>query len=206
MYNDKQCFLTEEQLTALAVAAVIGIGFVGIAAAHRDTTESELPLSARNIIEDLDGKEATMTVVEMTLEPVQAGTPRDPPGPLFGYVLEGEYELAMDDQRTKVIQVGETFYESTGRLHGVLTNPAGKSKTRILAVVLNPRESRQVAIQDPKPVERRFGLHTPDRHIIPRYQGLATVLPNWCPPAPLRNMRPEMWDSPRGRESNAALR
>jgi quercetin dioxygenase-like cupin family protein len=164
MYNDKKCFLTAEQLTALAVAAVIGIGFVGIAAAHRDTTESELPLSARNIFKDLDGKEATMTVVEMTLEPGQAGTPHSQPGPLFGYVVEGEYELAMDHQRTKVIQVGETFYESTGRLHGVLTNPAGKSKTRILAVVLNPRDSRQVAIKDPMPVERRFGLHAPDRH------------------------------------------
>ena len=67
MYTEKQRLLTGEQLTALAVAAVIGIGLAGIAAAHRDEAEMVQPSALRDIVENLDGKEAT--VVEMTLEP-----------------------------------------------------------------------------------------------------------------------------------------
>ena len=69
MYTEKERLLTGEQLTALAVAAVIGIGLAGIAAAHRDEAQMVQPSVVRDIIENLDGKEASMTVVEMTLEP-----------------------------------------------------------------------------------------------------------------------------------------
>jgi quercetin dioxygenase-like cupin family protein len=41
--------------------------------------------------------------VEVTLEPEQAGDPHRHPGPAFGYVLEGEYEWAINDQPTKVL-------------------------------------------------------------------------------------------------------
>ena len=41
--------------------------------------------------------------MEVTLEPEQAGDPHRHPGPAFGYVLEGEYEWAINDQPTKVL-------------------------------------------------------------------------------------------------------
>jgi quercetin dioxygenase-like cupin family protein len=90
------------------------------------------------------------TTVELALEPGQAGTPHRHPGPVFGYVLEGEYELGLDDQPTKVLKAGETFYEPTGCLHRVSKNPAAKGNTRVLAVVLHPRDARQITIPEPK--------------------------------------------------------
>jgi quercetin dioxygenase-like cupin family protein len=86
----------------------------------------------------------------VTLEPGQAGVPHRHPGPGFGYVLEGEYEWAVDDQPAKVLKAGETFYEPTGCLHRVSKNPSAKGKTRILAVVLHPRDAEQIAIPEPK--------------------------------------------------------
>ena len=44
------------------------------------------------------------------------------------YVLEGEYELGIDDQPTKVFKAGETFYEPTGCLHRVSKNPCCQGK------------------------------------------------------------------------------
>ena len=44
------------------------------------------------------------------------------------YVLEGEYELGIDDQPTKVFKAGETFYEPTGCLHRVSKNPSAKGQ------------------------------------------------------------------------------
>ena len=55
------------------------------------------PLAARDIVEKVDGKEAKATAVEVTLEPGQASAPHRHPGPVLGYVIEGEYEWAIDD-------------------------------------------------------------------------------------------------------------
>ena len=108
------------------------------------------PPHPEDVKEKLDGKDAKATTVELALEPGQAGTPHRHPGPVFGYVLEGEYELGLDDQPTKVLKAGETFYEATGCLHRVSKNPAAKGNTRVLAVVLHPRDARQITIPEPK--------------------------------------------------------
>ena len=107
-------------------------------------------LAARDIVEKLDGKETKATFLEVTLEPGQADLPHRHPGPAFGYVLEGEFEWAIDDQPAKVLKAGETFYEPTGSLHRVAKNPAAKGKTRVLAVILHPRDAKQVTIPEPK--------------------------------------------------------
>jgi quercetin dioxygenase-like cupin family protein len=65
--------------------------------------------------------------------------------------LEGEYELGIDDEPTKVFKAGETFYEPTGCLHRVSRNPSAKGQTRLIAVVLHPHDTNEVAV----PVERR---------------------------------------------------
>jgi quercetin dioxygenase-like cupin family protein len=136
--------------TLLALAIGVGIGAGGMAAADHKAKEAVKLLSARNIVEKLDGKEAKATVVEVILEPGQAGSPHRHPGPVFGYVIEGEYELGIDDQPTKTLKAGETFYEPTMCLHRVSKNPAANGKTRVLAVVLHARDAKQVAIPEPK--------------------------------------------------------
>ena len=71
-------------------------------------------LSQREIIEKLDGKDASATVNEVTFEPGQEDTPHRHAGPVFGYVLEGEYEHAINDEPVKTYKAGETFYEPSG--------------------------------------------------------------------------------------------
>jgi len=137
--------------TLLTLAAGIGIGASGILAVQHHDGEKVRVISERNITEKIDGKEAKATVVEVTIEPGQAGAPHRHPGPGFGYVLEGEYELGIDDQPTKVLKQGETFYEPTGCLHRVSKNPSATGKTRVIAVVLQPRDSTMIAIPETKP-------------------------------------------------------
>ena len=85
-----------------------------IAARHDEKPEAARPLAVREIAEKLDGKETNATAVEVTLEPGQAGASHRHPGPAFGYVLEGEYEWAIDDQVAKTLKAGDTCYEPTG--------------------------------------------------------------------------------------------
>jgi quercetin dioxygenase-like cupin family protein len=135
--------------TLLTLAAGIGIGAVGMAATQEGGPRV-VPVAEGNISEKLDGKEAKAKSVELRLEPGQGGEPHRHPGPAFGYVLEGEYEWAIDDQPAKVLRAGETFYEPTGCLHRVSRNPSARGTTRVLALVIYPRDAKQVAIPEPK--------------------------------------------------------
>ena len=134
----------------LMVAAGIVLGAGGwIAAWHDEKHEAVRPLAVWDIAEKLGGKETKATAVAVTLEPGQASAPHRHPGPAFGYVLEGEYEWAVDDQPAKILKAGETFYEPGGCLHRVSRNP-GKGKVRVLAWVLHPRDAKELVIPEPK--------------------------------------------------------
>jgi quercetin dioxygenase-like cupin family protein len=132
----------------VTVVIVLGAGGL-IAAQHNEKHDAVRTLAVREIAEKLDGKETSATAVEVTLAPGEVEAVHRHPGPGFGYVLEGEYELGIDDQPTKVVKAGETFYEPTGCLHRVGRNP-GQVKTRILAWVLHPRDAKNIVIPEPK--------------------------------------------------------
>src|SRR5262249_20100422 len=140
--------------TLLTLAVGIGVGVVGVGAAGTTATHhgdvKVTTLAARDVVEKLDGKDTKATFLEVTLEAGQADVPHRHPGPAFGYVLEGEFEWAIDGQPAKVLKAGETFYEPTGSLHRVAKNPAAKGKTRVVAVILHPRDAKQVTIPEPK--------------------------------------------------------
>ena len=150
MNAGKRGLLGGGALLALLFAAGAFIGVGGMAVARPGEKESVRQISAWDIVEKLDGKETKVTVVEVTLEPGQAGKPHRHAGPVIGYVLEGEYEWAIDDQPAKTFKAGDTFYEPTGCLHRVSKNPAAKGNTRVLAVLLHPRDAKQITIPEPK--------------------------------------------------------
>ncbi len=136
--------------TFLALAACAAIGVGGMTLAHH-TGKGRVKvtqLSQRDIIEKLDGKAASATVVEVTFEPGQKDSPHRHTGPVFGYVLEGEYEHALDDEPVKTYKAGDTFYEPSGSVHRVARNPSGKTRTRLLAVILHPRDAKEVTIRE----------------------------------------------------------
>ena len=107
-------------------------------------------LSQRDIIEKLDGKKAKATMVEVTLAPGQVEEAHRHPGPAFGYILEGEYEWAVDDNNPKILKAGDTFYEPTGCLHDIGLNPSMKDKTRLIAIVLHPEDAKDIVIPEKK--------------------------------------------------------
>jgi quercetin dioxygenase-like cupin family protein len=132
-------------------ALVLGAVACLTLAAHDDHGEGRpgvKVLSQREIAEKLDGKKGKATTVEVTLRPGEASAPHRHPGPVFGYVLEGEYEWAIDDRPARTLRAGDTFYEPTGCLHRVSRNPSKQGKTRVLAVVLHPHDARDIVIPE----------------------------------------------------------
>jgi quercetin dioxygenase-like cupin family protein len=125
--------------TLLALAAGNGVrvavSFAGDHDYHKCVMVTQL--SPREIIEKLDGKAASATVLDVTFEPGQEDSPHHHTGPAFGYVLKGEYEHALDDEPVKTYKAGDTFYEPSGSVYRVARNPSGKIRTRLLTVILH---------------------------------------------------------------------
>src|SRR5690349_20439184 len=134
----------------LTLAAGIGAAVaVALAADHQHRKDVKVTqLSQRDVIEKLDGKAASATVLEVTFEPGQKNSPHHHTGPVFGYVLEGEYEHALDDEPVKKYKAGDTYYEPSGSVHRVARNPSAKSKTRLLAVILHPRDTEETTVPE----------------------------------------------------------
>src|SRR6478672_1114017 len=102
----------------------------------------------RDGVEKLDGKDARVTVEEVAIEPGGQVRPHRHAGPVFGYVLEGEYEHALDDEPVTTYKAGDTFYEPTGCVHRVTRNPSARAKTRLLAVILHPRDTEKTTVPE----------------------------------------------------------
>ena len=130
-------------LLATAVGAAFGAGGLAQHHAHRGP-ETVRTLSERDIVETLDGQAARVTTQEVTFEPGQAGLPHRHAGPIFGYVLEGEFELGLGDEPPVTLKAGATFYEPSGVVHRAARNPSTKTKTRVLAVMLHPRDVNEI--------------------------------------------------------------
>ena len=132
---------------ALAVCAV-GVGGMALARHDEKGGAKVIPLSRRDMVEKLDGKDARVTVQEVVIEPGGRVAPHRHAGPVFGYVLEGEYEHALDDDPVTTYKAGDTFYEPSGCVHRVTRNPSARAKTRLLAVILHPRGTEKITVPE----------------------------------------------------------
>jgi quercetin dioxygenase-like cupin family protein len=136
--------------TFVALAVSVAVGVAGMALAHSTGKDqvTVIRLSQREILEKLDGKAASATVKEVIFEPGQEDSPHRHAGPVFGYVLEGQYEHAIDDEPVRTYKAGETFYEPSGCVHRVARNPSAKTRTRLLAVILHSRSDKEVTVPE----------------------------------------------------------
>ncbi len=136
-----------------ALAVVVAVGGLVVAQHGHGDSKSKGPevkvVSAVDVEEEVGGKKARATTFEVTFEPGAAGGPHRHPGPIYGYVLEGEFEFAVGTDKPKTLKAGDTFYEPAMALHAVSRNPSGKTKTRVLAVLVHPRDAKELVIPEP---------------------------------------------------------
>jgi quercetin dioxygenase-like cupin family protein len=143
-------------ILTLAAGAAIGVG--GLTLAQTGHADGKGPtvktLSAVDVEEELNGKRARATTLEVTFEPGAANAPHRHPGPVFGYVLEGELEFQAGDAPARRLKAGDTFYEPATVLHAVSRNPSDKALTRVLAVMLRPRDAKGLVVPEPAKGEK----------------------------------------------------
>jgi quercetin dioxygenase-like cupin family protein len=138
-------------ILAFVVGVAFGVGGLTLAQhGHAGRKEPTVKvLSAVDIDEEVGGKKSKATTFEVTFDPGAAGAPHRHPGPIFGYVIEGEFEFAVGSEEPRTLKAGDTFYEPTMALHALSRNPSGQAKTRVLAVLVHPRDAKKLVIPEP---------------------------------------------------------
>ncbi len=91
------------------------------------------------------GREMRINLTER--DPGNGSAPHRHPGHhTFGYVLEGTYEVKIDDGPVRQLKAGDVFYEPPGALHAISRNPSADQRVRYLVIqVGNPSMPRTVA-------------------------------------------------------------
>jgi len=80
---------------------------------------------------------AQVSVQAVTLGPgSQGGPPHFHPGPVFGYVVEGEVLFQMHGHAPRIYKQGEVFYEPHDCLHLLATNPHPGQRAVFVAVII----------------------------------------------------------------------
>jgi quercetin dioxygenase-like cupin family protein len=115
----------------VTVAAMSGYpALLTPSSAQAQNTGARQTVVLTQVLSDLK-REMRVRVTER--DPGSSSTPHRHPGHhTFGYVLEGTYEVQIDNGPARQLKAGEAFYEPPGSLHAVSRNPSKTERVRYL--------------------------------------------------------------------------
>ena len=119
---------------------------VGLAASLLAADQTNAAPSSRQVAQkdapkiNLDGWQ--LSASEITYPPGESSGPHRHPGFVVGYVLEGQYRFAVNEQTPSVLSAGQMFFESfdaPGEVHAVSGNASTTQPAKILAIVFTKK-------------------------------------------------------------------
>ncbi|MBC9796635.1 cupin domain-containing protein [Sinomicrobium weinanense] len=120
--------------------------------AQQDQMDKNMPIikvvSAIDIAEKVDGKLMRSSTLDVTYGPGGGAVPHRHPGAVYGYVLEGALEFKVEGKPLQTLRAGDAFYEPTMILHEIGRNLSDTSKVRFIAVIVHPRDAKQLVIPE----------------------------------------------------------
>ena len=86
-----------------------------------------------------EGFEAVL--VELNIPPgrVGSGPAHRHPGPVLGYIVEGQMRFAINQEPERVLPVGGTFFEPSGAVHSATGSARTDGPTRALVFMIVPK-------------------------------------------------------------------
>lgn len=84
-----------------------------------------------------EGWEAEFNTVSFA--PGSGSAPHRHPGFVLGYVVDGEFQFAINGEAPRVLQAGEAFYEPPGAHHTTAASANPKRNARIVAIVISQK-------------------------------------------------------------------
>ena len=151
MTDNRREFLTTAMLGLAASFIATQTADAAPALSERELAEGELarveraptarPVAQRDTPKiNLDGWQ--MTATEVSYPPGEQSAKHRHPGFVIGYVLEGQYRFAVNDEKPVVLNAGQMFFESfdaPGQVHAVSGNASTTQPVKFLAIVFTKK-------------------------------------------------------------------
>lgn len=116
--------------TLLMVANDIGMPFAAKAQTPTGQRTTEL---FKQVMSDVMGRQLSVRLTER--DPGNGSAAHRHPGShTVGFILEGTYEVKIDDGPLRTLKAGEVFYEQPNALHAVSRNPSTTEKLKYLVI------------------------------------------------------------------------
>lgn len=123
-------------MSPTADAATVASETASAQATDQTQAQAQQTLLFETTMDDVLGR--VVAIREFERAPGTGGTPHRHPGShTFGYVLEGTYEVQVDDGPVQRLGPGETFYERPGSLHAVSRNGSDREVVRYLVFTVS---------------------------------------------------------------------
>jgi quercetin dioxygenase-like cupin family protein len=103
--------------------------------AQQQAPATKVTALMKQAITEFPGRE--ILVITLDIPPGGGSPPHRHPGHhIFGYVLEGNYRIKLDQGSETVLTKGHTFYEAPGQLHAVSANASQTEPAKVLAFIV----------------------------------------------------------------------
>jgi quercetin dioxygenase-like cupin family protein len=128
--EDRRTFL------GIAAASLLPIGVGAQTTAPRPARE----LARHALTGPFEGFEAVLVELNPT-SGVGSGPGHRHPGPVLGYIVEGQMRFAINHEKEQVIPAGGTFFEPSGAIHTTSGSARPDGPTRAVVFMLVPKGS-----------------------------------------------------------------
>ena len=133
--QDRRTFL------GIAAASLLPVGIDAQAPAQTPAPRPAAELARHALSGPFEGWDVVL--VELNIAPgrTAAGPGHRHPGPVLGYVVEGQMRFAINKEPEKVLPVGATFFEPFGAVHTTNGSARTEGQTRAVVFMLVPKGS-----------------------------------------------------------------
>jgi quercetin dioxygenase-like cupin family protein len=121
----------------LAAASLLPVGLDAQTAAPRPPAE----LARHALTGPLEGFEVVLLQLNSPPGQRSSGPGHRHPGPVLGYVLEGQMLFGINHEPEQVVSPGGTFFEPTGAVHTAIGSARPDAPARALVFMLVPKGS-----------------------------------------------------------------
>lgn len=130
--QDRRTFL------GIAAASLLPIGIE----AQRGAPQTAPDLARHTLSGPLEGFDVVL--VERNFQPGSGAAHRHP-GAVLGYVMEGQYRFAINNEPERIVPAGGTFFEPLGAVHTTSGSAKPDAPARVLVFLIVPKGSPIVA-------------------------------------------------------------
>ena len=131
--EDRRTFL------GLAAAALLPAGLDAQAPAQPAAGRGAAELARHALTGPLEAYEVVLVQLNIPPGPGTTGPGHRHPGPVLGYIAEGQMRFAINHEKEQVLPVGSTFFEPSGAVHTTNGSARTDGPTRALVFMIVPK-------------------------------------------------------------------